>query len=89
MKKILIFSLVVIGLLNGQSSNSVTNVDPLSETPLFPIPSEMTFDEYQDMNRRISMGLLLSAIPMPGTIHNYAGESKTAKKLILEREQAL
>ena len=81
MKKILIFSLVVIGLLNGQSSNSVTNVDPLSETPLFPIPSEMTFDEYQDMNRRLSQAFLWSSIPIPGITHHYAGEKKMAKRL--------
>ena len=81
MKKILIFSLVVIGLSNGQSSNSVTNVDPLSETPLFPIPSEMTFDEYQDMNRRLSQAFLWSSIPIPGITHHYAGEKKMAKRL--------
>ena len=81
MKKILIFSLVVIGFLNGQSSNSVTNVDPLSETPLFPIPSEMTFDEYQDMNRRLSQAFLWSSIPIPGITHHYAGEKKMAKRL--------
>ena len=81
MKKILIFSLVVIGLLNGQSSNSVTNVDPLSETPLFPNPSEMTFDEYQDMNRRLSQAFLWSSIPIPGITHHYAGEKKMAKRL--------
>ena len=55
--------------------------DLLTENPINPIPQEMTFDEYQDMNRRISMGLLLSAIPIPGTIHQYSGELETAKKL--------
>ena len=74
MKKVLfiICNIVICNNLNG---------DFLNENPIHPIPQEMTFEEYQDMNRRISMGLLLSAIPMPGTIHNYAGESKTAKKL--------
>ena len=67
--------------MNGQSSNSVTNVDPLSETPLFPIPSEMTLDEYQDMNRRLSQAFLWSSIPIPGITHHYAGEKKMAKRL--------
>ena len=26
----------------------------MSETPLHPIPEEMTYEEYQDMNRRIN-----------------------------------
>ena len=31
------------------------------------------------MNRRLNVGLLLAAIPIPGTIHPYAGEQKIAK----------
>ena len=81
MKKILIYWMVVNAFLNAQNSNSVTNVDPLSETPLFPIPSEMTFDEYQDMNRRLSQAFLWSSIPIPGITHHYAGEKKMAKRL--------
>ena len=55
--------------------------EPLSETPLYPVPSEMTFEEYQDMNRRISQAFLWSSIPLPGTTHYYAGEKKKAKQL--------
>jgi hypothetical protein len=55
--------------------------DLLNENPIYPIPEEMTFEEYQDMNRRLGVGLLLAAIPIPGTIHNYAGEEKIAKKI--------
>lgn len=55
--------------------------EPLSETPLYPVPSEMTFEEYQDMNRRISQAFLWSSIPLPGTTHYYAGERKKAKQL--------
>ena len=55
--------------------------DLLNENPIYPIPEEMTFKEYQDMNRRLGVGLLLAAIPFPGTIHSYAGERKIAKKL--------
>ena len=55
--------------------------DLLNENPIYPIPEEMTFKEYQDMNRRLGVGLLLAAIPLPGTIHSYAGEEKIAKKI--------
>jgi len=53
----------------------------LSETPLHPIPAEMTFEEYQDMNRRMSLGVGLAFIPIPGIVHRYAGEKKIANKL--------
>lgn len=53
----------------------------LSETPLYPIPEEMTYEEYQDMNRRMNIGIGLAFIPIPGIIHRYAGEKKTAKIL--------
>ena len=55
--------------------------DILDETPIHPIPEEMTFEEYKDMNRRLTMGLVLSSFSVPGIIHDYAGESKTAKKI--------
>lgn len=61
-------------------ANQFSN-DVLNENPIYSIPKEMTFDEYKDMNRRLGVGLLLAAIPFPGTIHSYAGERKTAKKL--------
>ena len=57
------------------------NRDFLNENPIHPLPQEMTFEEYQDLNRTISTGLLLSAIPIPGSMHHYAGDYKTAKKL--------
>ena len=53
----------------------------MSETPLHPIPEEMTYEEYQDMNRRMNIGVGLAFIPIPGIVHRYAGEKKTAKKL--------
>lgn len=55
--------------------------DILNEAPIAPIPADMTFDEYQDMNRRLSVGILLSAVSIPGTIHFYAGEKKTGWKV--------
>ena len=42
----------------------------------------MTYEEYQDMNRRISTGLMRSAIPVPGMMHFYAGEPRTGKWLL-------
>ena len=50
--------------------------DILNEAPIFAIPDEMTFEEYRDMNRRLTVGLVLAAIPVPGMIHFYAGEKK-------------
>ena len=58
------------------------NRDFLNENPIHPLPQEMTFEEYQDLNRTISTGLLLSAIPIPGSMHHYAGDYKTAKRLL-------
>ena len=56
--------------------------DVLNEAPLMPIPQDMTYEEYQDMNRRISTGLMRSAIPVPGMMHFYAGEPTTGKWLL-------
>ena len=61
--------------------NNLNIADPLTETPLYPIPKEMSFEEYQDMNRRMSQALLWSSIPIPGITHYYAGDIKKAKKL--------
>ena len=61
--------------------NNLYIADPLTETPLYPIPKEMSFEEYQDMNRRMSQALLWSSIPIPGITHYYAGDIKKAKKL--------
>ena len=78
--------IIIILLLNisfSQNDNLMNRYrnDILSETPINPIPKEMTFEEYQDMNRRLNVGLLLAAIPIPGTIHHYAGEKKIAKNI--------
>lgn len=51
--------------------------DLLNEAPLVAIPEDMTFEEYRDMNRRLTVGLALAAIPIPGMIHFYADEPKT------------
>tara|TARA_B100001250_G_scaffold135983_1_gene116370 strand:+ start:958 stop:1605 length:648 start_codon:yes stop_codon:yes gene_type:complete len=77
MKKIitiLLFTSILFSQSNQQS-------EILSETPLYPIPEGMTFEEYQDMNRRMSIGVGLAFIPIPGIVHRYAGEKELSKKL--------
>ena len=75
---ILIFSTYLLGQVKNVNRN---NSEALSETPLYPIPAEMTFEEYQDMNRRMSLAVAWSAIPVPGVTHFYAGEKKKARQL--------
>ena len=82
MNKIFFFTVIIFSSISAQSLNmSGYNSDPLSETPLYPIPSEMSFEEYKDMNRRLSQALGWSAIPIPGITHYYAGEKKMAKRI--------
>ena len=83
MRSFLIIATLLINFIfsQGKIQTNKFNNDLLNETPIYPIPEEMTFEEYQDMNRRLGVGLLLAAIPIPGTIHNYAGEEKIAKKI--------
>ncbi|MBT3343001.1 MAG: hypothetical protein HN712_08895 [Gemmatimonadetes bacterium] len=56
--------------------------ESLNEAPLTLVPSEMTLEEYRDMNRRLSVGLALRVIPIPGIMHYYAGEPETGRKLL-------
>ena len=84
MKKRICFITIISAFLSiafSQFNNNTTNADPLSETALYPVPKEMSFEEYQDMNRRMSQALLWSSIPVPGITHYYAGDVKKAKKL--------
>ena len=69
--------ITVITIIPQHSSGQVVGGDLLNEAPLMAIPKEMTFEEYQDMNRRLTVGLALWAIPIPGMIHFYANEPKT------------
>ena len=81
-KKILnLFILSFLFNIADAQMNNLNIADPLSETPLYPIPKEMSFEEYQDMNRRMSQALLWSSIPIPGITHYYACDVKKAKKL--------
>ena len=83
MKIVIIITTILLSVIFSQEKmqTNLFGTDLLNENPIYPIPGEMTFEEYQDMNRRLGVGLLLAAIPIPGTIHNYAGEEKIAKKI--------
>ena len=70
-------------IISSLNSQSVPGGDTLTETPLYPVPAEMTFEEYQDMNRRLTIGLALTSIPIPGIVHRYAGEKKKARRLFM------
>ena len=54
--------------------------DMLNEVPIWPVPAEMTLEEYTDANRRLGVGRLLMSVPLPGTLHFYAGESRAGWK---------
>ena len=59
---------LAMALVVPSSALSQGTGDVLNEAPLMPIPQDMTYEEYQDMNRRISTGLMRSAIPVPGML---------------------
>ena len=83
MRFIVIIITILLNIIfsQGKIQTNPLSIGLLNENQIYPIPEEMTFEEYQDMNRRLEVGLLLAAIPIPGTIHNYAGEEKIAKKI--------
>jgi hypothetical protein len=69
--------LTLIALTAGDASaQAATGGDVLSETPILPVPAQMTLEEYTDANRRLSVGLVLMSVPLPGSLHFYAGESR-------------
>jgi len=79
---IFISNLMLLVFVSSLTAQSNVGGDILDEIPLHPVPEEMTFEEYQDMNRRLGIGLALAAtVPVPGIVHHYAGEKETAKKL--------
>ena len=81
MKHIIIF--ILFSSFTTLFGQGIPNGDILNETPLYPVPAEMTFEEYQNMNRRLTIGLALTSIPIPGIIHRYAGEKKKARRLFM------
>ena len=79
---VFISRLMLLVFVSSLAAQSNVGGDIVDEIPLHPVPEEMTFEEYQDMNRRLSIGLALAAtVPVPGIVHHYAGEKETAKKL--------
>ena len=83
MRSVVIIITILLNIIfsQGKIQTNPLSIGLLNENQIYPIPEEMTFEEYQDMNRRLEVGLLLAAIPIPGTIHDYAGEEKIAKKI--------
>ena len=82
MKKIrLVWMLALVALPRMVAAQGLGDV--LNEAPLVPVPQQMSYEEYRDMNRRLTVGLALRAIPVPGMLHFYAGETKTGKRLLL------
>ena len=77
--KTIISILLLVSLMYAQEQSP--GGDVLNESPLTPVPADMTFEEYRDMNRRLTVGLALTAVPIPGLIHDYAGEKKKAKRI--------
>lgn len=69
----LILLLAVFGAF-AQGMNLYGGGEVLNEVPIYQMPEEMTFEEYRDANRRISVGLMLMSIPVPGMLHFYAEE---------------
>ena len=55
----------------GHSAGEVLN-----EVPIWPVPAEMTLEEYRDANRRLGVGLILMSVPIPGALHFYADERR-------------
>ncbi len=72
MKAFLLFLIALCAF--GQNVTIHSGSDVLSETPFHDVPRGMSFEEYRDANRRISVGLMLMSIPVPGMLHFYAGE---------------
>ncbi len=77
----LAFAAVVVLMAPGAAVAQTPMLgEPLLETPIHPLPKTMTFEDYVDANRRITMGLLYS--PIPGGLHFYGGERSTGWTLV-------
>lgn len=71
---ILMCGYLMPGFLYAQNNGG----DRLNETPFYVVPADMTFEEYEDANRRLNVGLLLMSVPFPGSLHFYANEKTEA-----------
>ena len=77
-----VLTIIMIFTFPFEMDAQIFGGDLLNEAPLMAIPEEMTFEEYRDMNRRLTVGLALAAIPIPGMIHFYADEPKTGWRVL-------
>ena len=66
------------GSIYAQDNGHNRGGDPLDETPFYIVPPDMTFEEYEDANRRLSVGLMLMSVPFPGSLHFYANDRREA-----------
>ena len=71
-----LFIVVTFMLNSSLLAQGTGGGDVLNEVPFYVVPADMTFEEYEDANRRLSVGLMLMAIPVPGALHFYANEKK-------------
>ena len=72
---------MAVGLFTAEPAGAQgAGGDVLNEVPIWPVPAEMTLEEYRDANRRLGVGRLLMSVPIPGTLHFYAGESRAGWK---------
>ena len=76
----LALAFLLAAMLPAQVLSQGLGGDLLNEAPFYRVPEGMTLEEYRDANRRIGVGLLLSAIPFPGSLHFYAGERRAGWK---------
>ncbi len=72
---VLLFATSIFVVENSAAQSHGGN-EILNEVPIWPVPAEMTLEEYRDANRRLGVGLILMSVPLPGTLHFYAGEKK-------------
>jgi len=72
----LVFCFMTLGSANAQQYSG----EPLLEVPIHKIPQGMTLHDYEDANRRISMGMFYAITP--GGMHFYADESQTGWVLL-------
>ena len=63
-----------------ERSSAQSGGDMLNEVPIWPVPAEMTLEEYRDANRRLSVGMALMSVPLPGALHFYADEPRAGWK---------
>ena len=67
--------LAILSLGCPPSHAQQPSVEPLLEVPLHRIPADVTYEVYQDANRRVGLAIFYGLVP--GGVHAYANESTT------------